>query len=200
MYEYVKIRSQLQPQPHDDIADVVDFNPSPGDDEDVNSDLDLSNDNDSGKLLMRKFDDTLAQVRGVVSANVSDKSLRKSTEYFLKQLMKSASGNVQKLAQTFYTIGRETTAAKKTGRKKNSKTIPVQPLSRSRRLTKHRGRGRAIAGRKPQDQRKRTQFVITDDIDDVDVARSLPPQKKARSRKKHSLNANVADNVAAPLT
>ena len=84
--------------------------------------------------------------------------------------------------------------------KRTQKTIPVQPLSRSRRLTKHRGRGRAIAGRKPQDQRKRTQFFITDDIDAVNVARSLPPQKKARSRKKHSLSANVADNVAAPLT
>ena len=70
----------------------------------------------------------------------------------------------------------------------------------NRRVAKHRGRGRTVAGRKPKDQRQRTQFVITDVTDDCDVARSLPAQKQSRSKKKHSLSVNVANNTAAPLT
>ena len=45
-----------------------------------------------------------------------------------------------------------------------------------------------------------TQFIITDETDDCDIARSLPGQKKQRPRRKHSLSFNVANNTAPPLT
>ena len=46
------------------------------------------------------------------------------------------------------------------GRRRNSNLIPVQLTSISRRVAKHRGRGKAAAGRKPKDQSKRTQTFI----------------------------------------
>ena len=83
----------------------------------------------------------------------------------MKQVRKCVRGNVQKLVQTLYSVGRQAAAPLRSGRRRNSKTIPVQPTSESRRVSKHRGRGKAPSGRKPKDQRQRTQFVITDNTD-----------------------------------
>ena len=76
-------------------------------------------------------------------------------------------GNVQRLVQTLYSVGRQAAAPLKSGRRRNSKL---------------------------------TQFIITDETDDCDIARSLPGQKKQRSRRKHSLSFNAANNTAPLLT
>ena len=104
------------------------------------------------------------------------------------------------MTQTFYSVGRQLSAPKKSGRRRNSKVIPVQPDSMNRRVAKHRGRGKAPSGRRPKDQRQRTQFIITDTTDDCDVARTLPVQRKTRSKRPHSLIDNVRANAAPPPT
>lgn len=104
----------------------------------------------------------------------------------MKQMKKSVQGNIQ-IIQTFYSIVCQASAAKKSGRKRNSILIPVQPTAISRRVAKHRGRVKAPRGRKPKDQQQRTQFVITDDCN---IAKSLPSQKKSKSKQRHSLAVN----------
>ena len=131
---------------------------------------------------------------------MQDKSVQKGAQYFVKQMQKCLKGNVQKLVQTLVSVGRQASAPLKSGRRRNSKLIPAQPTSISRRVAKHRGRGKAVAGRKPKDQSKRTQFIITDDTDDCDIAITLPGQKKQRARRRHSISFNVSNNSAPPLT
>ena len=138
--EFVNSRSQQHPQPPIDAPEVVDYIPEV---DTANSDLDISHDNsDDGEMMLREYDDVVAEVRGTLSTNSSNKSLRKSSNYFVKQLRKSVRGNIQNLMQAFYSFGRQVSAASKSGRKRNSKLIPVQPTSINRRVAKHRGRGR----------------------------------------------------------
>ena len=60
---------------------------------------------------------------------------------------------------------------------------PVQSSSISRRVVKHRGKGKSIIGRKPKDLKKRTQMIIDDDdADSGFLAKSLPSQKKKRTK------------------
>lgn len=78
-------------------------------------------------------------------------------------MKEAVQGNSQKLIQTFYSIGRQSSAAQKFGRKRNLELIPVQTTAISWRVAKHCSRGKAPAGRKPKEQRKRTQFIIMND-------------------------------------
>ena len=73
--------------------------------------------------------------------------------------------------------------------------IPVQKNSKSRRQFKHRGNGASTSGRKPIDQEKQVQFSITDDTDDCVQYHTLPTQKHAKRRQKHSLKQAVEQNI-----
>ena len=181
-------------QPDEDNVDNIDMLEE---NSDLNSSLD---DTENDGSHVKEFDDVIGDVRETITVNPKDKSLKKATQYFVKEMRKAVRGNIQTLVQTFYTVGRQLSAAKKSGRKRNSTGIPVQPTSMSRRVGKHRGRGKAPSGRRPKDQRQRLQFIITEDTEDCDTARTLPGQRKPRSRRPHSLMENVRDNVAHPPT
>ena len=65
---------------------------------------------------------------------MQNKSLQKGAQYFVKQMQKCLKGNVKKLVQTLFSVGRQATAPLKSGRRRNSKLIPVQPTSINRRV------------------------------------------------------------------
>ena len=83
----------------------------------------------------------------------------------------------------------------KTGgrKRKIGKLIPIQVTAKSRRQYKHRGRTLGVSGRRPKDQEERAQMVVGED-DDI-VLHSLPKQKKAKLKPKHSLNHSVERNI-----
>ena len=152
------------------------------------------------ELLGQEFCEVVDDMKADVLGNLERQSVQKGAKYFMKTMRKCVNRNIEKLVQTLFSVGRQGAAPLRSGQRRNSKTIPVQPTSVSRRVAKHRGRGKAPSGRKPRDQRQRTQFVINDDTDDCNVARALPAQKKSRSRRLHSLSFNVRNNLAPPLT
>ena len=59
---------------------------------------------------------------------------------------------------------------------------PVQSSSISRRVVKHRGKGKSIIGRKPKDLKKRTQMIIDDDDADSGFLLNLYQVKKRRGQ------------------
>ena len=60
---------------------------------------------------------------------------------------------------------------------------------------KHRGRGVGILGRRPKDQEKRQQMIITNEGDNV--YHTLPRQKKSKTKEVHSLKRSVDLNKLA---
>ena len=76
--------------------------------------------------------------------------------------------------------------------KKNGRLIPVQVTAKSRREYKHRGRVVGTAGRRVEDQRERTQMVVSET--DENVYHSLPKQKKSKRKQVHSLKEAVEAN------
>ena len=121
--------------------------------EDHGFDSDLSSIEDTD-MLGQEFDETINFLKTEVLDNLQDQIVQKGTKYFIKKVRKGVGGNVQKLVQTLFSIGRQAAAPLRSGRRRNSKVIPVQPPSKSRRVSKHRGRGKAPSGRKPKDQRQ----------------------------------------------
>ena len=105
-------------------------------------------------------------------------------------------GSLQSFSKLLNSIGHEVTARKQPGKKRTGGSlIPVQKNSKSRRQFKHRGNGASTSGRKPIDQEKQVQFSITDDTDDCVQYHTLPTQKHAKRRQKHSLKQAVEQNI-----
>ena len=78
-----------------------------------------------------------------------NETVGKGTKYAAKKLLNGAKGTVLNLIKTLFSIGKESAAPKKSGKKKKTgKLIPVLNKSRVRRVHKTKGRGHAGAGRK----------------------------------------------------
>ena len=85
-------------------------------------------------------------------------TVKKGAKYFIKKMRKSVNGNLQSFVQSLFSLGKQLSGSKHhVSKRKNSKVIPVQSSSISRRVVKHRGKGKSILGRKPKDLKKRTQ-------------------------------------------
>ena len=77
------------------------------------------------KASVKIADDVIRDVREIITVNHKDKSLKKATQYFVKRMRKAALGSIQTLTQTFYSVGHQLSAPKKSVRRRNSKVIPV---------------------------------------------------------------------------
>ena len=110
-----------------------------------------------------------------------------------KKLLKFSKQTGSTLEKSLFSIGKEISKPKTGGkRKKNGKLIPVQVTAKSRRQYKHRGRVVGNFGRRPKDQEKRTQLVISEDNENV--YHTLPKQKKTKNQQIHSLKNAVESN------
>ena len=101
---------------------------------------------DDIEMLGHEFVEAMDFIKTEVLDNLQEQSVQKGTKYFVKQVRKCVRGNVQKLVQTMYSVRRQAAAPLRSGRKRNSKDIPVQPHSQSRRVSKHLGHGKALGG------------------------------------------------------
>ena len=131
-----------------------------------------------------------------VVLSVGDKGVRKGVKYFTKNLLKAAKGSTENFEKSLFSLGREINNPKSRGReRKTGKLIPIQVTAKSRRAYKHRGRTVGLLGRRPKDQNKRSQLVVTEAGDNV--YHSLPKQKKLRKKKVHCFQASVDLNKPA---
>ena len=153
------------------------------------------NSDDDDEALNQKMAEILQNIGKYSKDNIKDPGTKKGTKNFIKMFQKN-SGSLQSFNKLLNSIGHELTAAKQSGRKRTGGSlIPVQKNSKSRREFRHRGNGVSTYGRKPLDQQRKVQFSITDDTDDCVVAHSLPTQKYAKKKQKHSLKEAVEKNV-----
>ena len=150
---------------------------------------------DENEVLNQKMAEILENVKILSRENINDPGINKGTKNFIKMFEKNT-GSLQSFSKLLNSIGHEVTARKQPGKKRTGGSlIPVQKNSKSRRQFKHRGNGASISGRKPIDQEKRVQFSITEDTDNCVVSHTLPRQKHAKKKQKHSLKRAVEQNV-----
>ena len=152
----------------------------------------ISSDEDGNNDILNNFEKAMDLFKQKVVTSYS-KTLGKGVNYFTKKLLKFSKQTGSTFEKSLFSIGKEISKPKTGGkRKKNGKLIPVQVTAKSRRQYKHRGRVVGNFGRRPKDQEKRTQLVISEDNENV--YHTLPKQKKTKNQQIHSLKNAVESN------
>ena len=193
----------------DNVTQVCDDNiPEPSSNENIeNSDMSVDDGDleeseeelDSNVVCEQKIEEFKSvfnnEFCNFVADNWQDKSVQKCFEVFTKKVASSVQGGVEKFKRYCYGFGKELSTKQKNGKKKkNGKTIPVQPTAVSRRTFRHRGRSAAVSGRKPKPARNVSQVFITDQDDGGALYHSQPVPNKRQKRGGHNLAADVANN------
>ena len=161
--------------------------------EEVSDDDSDSEDDDKDEVL----NNFIAAVDSFKTKVISSykNTLRKGVKYFTRKLERFSKQNENTLEKSLFSIGKEATNPKRSGkRKKIGRLIPVQVTAKSRREYKHRGRVVGRIGRRQKDQDERSQMVVREEDDNV--YHTLPRQKKVKNKPIHSLKTSVDLNKA----
>ena len=147
------------------------------------------------ELELEKFVDAIEGFKNKVKLSYC-KDLKKGVKNLTKHLVKITKGNFNTLKQAMFNIGKDVTNSKSAGKKKKKgKLIPIQVTAKSRRQFKHRGRTVGLLGRRPKDQEKSRQMLVSYESDNV--YHTLPKQKKSKNKAIHSLKHSVENNKPA---
>ena len=193
------VEKRIEPDDVDNIAVANEINvEEPNeiiDDKDGSEDESNASESSDDELELDKFVEALDGFKNKVKLSYS-KDLKKGVKNLTKHLIKITKGNFNTLKQAMFNIGKDVSNNKSAGKKrKKGKLIPIQVTAKSRRQYKHRGRTVGQLGRRPKDQEKRMQMLVSDEGDNV--YHSLPKQKKSKNKAIHSLKHSVENNKPA---
>ena len=159
--EFVQKRIEAVP-----IESVQTTHPS-NDDENISPNESMESEESDDEIDLENFVTAMDAFKNKVK-QVYNKDMKKGVKHFTKKLINITKGNMNTLKQSLFSIGREMSSSKSgVKKKKKGKQIPIQVTAKSRRQYKHRGRGVGILGRRPKDQEKRQQMIITNEGDNV---------------------------------